>query len=139
METQVAWRYMSDITVPISMLMEEFVNYSSVQGIKWFLEPRQEMLFLCGENSKMTALTKEPVSLKPGSIAQHSATKAQCEARNLFAKRMQLLISSGLVKGITPTSTRKKLNQSCQESVSGVLFGDMYESVKDASEPKVDY
>ena len=53
----------------------------------------------CGENSSMTVGSKE-------STAPFLGTNQRTAARNLYARRMRLLISSGLIAGITPTSTR---------------------------------
>jgi hypothetical protein len=86
------------------------------------------MLFSCGENSETTALTNEQANRKPESIVRRFATKERLAAATLYAKRIELLTSSGLIAGITPTSTRRRLGADCREGASCLLVGDMYES-----------
>jgi hypothetical protein len=49
---------------------------------------------------------------------QSSAMSRKKKARDLFDRRILLLISSGLVKGITPTSIRTELGAAIPDFVS---------------------
>jgi len=81
------------------------------------------MRALCGETSTTTAASKE-------STVPYSATKAATGAATSYAKRMKLLIASGLIAGITPTSIRKR---SAQRTLD---FALLPHDGGDADEPK---
>ena len=65
-------------------------------------EPTAPTLFSFGESSSMTADSE-------ASIAPSSGTKARTYRVSLSDKLTQSLITSGLVRGITPSSVRKQL------------------------------
>lgn len=88
----------------ISMRTVGSGNYSVAPVKKSCSELGKEMLVLFGENSKTTAVRKELT-------APFSATSQPTLVVNSYAKRMRLLIESGLVKGIIPTSKRKGSGQ----------------------------
>ncbi len=79
-------------------------NYSQVQAKKLSSAQKQAMRCLCGEDSSTEAANAV-------STAPYSETKAFTDPVILYNKRIKLLIASGLVAGITPTSTRKRLRQ----------------------------
>ena len=99
-------------------------------------ERRPATLFSFGEDSETPALTSEPASPSPASTVQRFATLEKQRAATLYAKRIELLISAGLIVGITPTSVRTTLGADCREPVSSLLVGDMYESKGDGREQK---
>ena len=59
----------------------------------------------------MIVLTSEQGNDKTASTARRSGTKGRIKARNSYVRRMRLLIASGLIAGITPTSTRNGSSQ----------------------------
>jgi hypothetical protein len=96
---------------------------SSVQGKRSFSGLRKRMQCGSGETSTTIAGSK-------GSIAPSLGMSQRIEARNSYAKRIKLLIASGLIAGITPTSTRKG-------SPQGILdFALRSRAGVDAAEPK---
>ena len=95
---------MKDITAPIITPMGVNESNSSGQGSKLSFAQKQAMQCLCGAHLSTAA---ENAAL----TAPFSVMKARTKAPSSYAKRMQLLIASGLVAGITPTSVRKGLNQ----------------------------
>lgn len=116
--------------------MAEPENSLPVQAKKLCFAQRQQTLFSCGENSGTPVSTSGPASHKRGSIALSSVTKVRTKAASWFAKRIELLISSGLIAGITPTWIRHRSGASCRGLASFLLVGDMYESDTDAREQK---
>lgn len=86
-----------------------------------------------GGNSQMTASTSALANDSVESTAPFSETRAATKVPSSFAKRMRLLIASGLVKGITPTSIRRGSHQ-------GILASAFYELAGGgADELKADY
>jgi hypothetical protein len=59
----------------------------------------------------MTALMSEPENDNKASTAPSFGTKDDTAARSVFVKRTRLLIASGLIAGITPTSIRNGSGQ----------------------------
>jgi hypothetical protein len=78
-----------------------------------------------GESSSTTADSK-------ASTVQCSAMNQRIAARTSYAKRIKLLIASGLIAGITPTSTRKRSPQRTLDFALSKPAGDT------AAEPKAD-
>ena len=113
-------------------------DYSADQAKTSFCEPAQATLFSSGESSETTALTDEQDSRRPESTAQRSAILEQKRAATLYAKRIELLMQSGLIAGITPTSVRRQLGADCRAHASSLLVGDMYELADDEHEQKKD-
>ena len=58
------------------------------------------------------------------STVQYSETNHRIYRRSLFNKRMQSLITSGLVKGTIPMSMRKKSGQLTLDAVLSELDGE---------------
>jgi hypothetical protein len=104
METLTALNSMSGITAATNMRMAENEKFSSAPVKKSFSEPSTQMPCSLGDGSLMTAANAE-------STAPFSETKAHTLVANSYAKRIRLLIASGLIAGITPTSVRKRSNQ----------------------------
>jgi hypothetical protein len=96
---------MKDTTVAISIKTEGSENYLQVQAKKSYSEPLKGTPCLFGGSSLM------PVQGRKVLIAPCSEMSQRTKARNLYAKRIKLLMSSGLIAGITPTSERKRSNQ----------------------------
>lgn len=103
-----------------------------------FSEHHQAMLFSSGENSSTSASTTEPEGNKRALTAPRFGTLERTRAANSYAKRTRLLIESGLIAGITPTSIRKRLGADCREHASSLLVGDMYAKADTGREPKAD-
>lgn len=78
---------------------------------------KQAMQCLCGEGSSTEAANAV-------STAPYSETKARIDPATLYAKRMRLLIESGLVAGITPTSVRNGSNQGTLDFAFSQLDGE---------------
>ena len=95
---------MKNTIVPTTTPMGENESNLLDQGSKLSFAQKQAMQCLCGAHLSTAA---ENAAL----TAPFSVMKARTKAPNSYAKRMQLLIASGLVAGITPTSVRKGLNQ----------------------------
>ena len=89
---------------PINTRMGENVRSSSGQGKQSRCEPKRVTLSSSGESSSMTVDSK-------ASTAPSSETKASTYRLSLSDRLTQSLIMSGLVKGITPSSTRKQSGQ----------------------------
>lgn len=71
----------------------------------------------CGETSSTTAGKTE-------STAPLSATRARISARGSYDRRIRLLMSSGLIAGITPTSMRQRSPQKTLDFAFSQLGGD---------------
>ena len=101
---------MSDITHAESTKM--VVSRASLrdQEKRSSSEPVQEMLCLSGGDS-LTARDRKEL------IALFSATKAQLSRRSLSDRLTVSLMQSGLVCGITPTSTRERLGAATPDFV----------------------
>lgn len=65
-------------------------------------------LALSGASSLTTASTSAPAGHKRESTARSSETRASTYRHRSWSQRMQSLISSGLIAGITPTSIAKR-------------------------------
>jgi len=87
-----------------------------------YKDGRERKLFTGpGENSSYEPSVQTPCSsgaslstdaqVKPESTARSSETSQRIKARNSYVKRIKLLMSSGLIAGITPTSVRNRSNQ----------------------------
>ncbi len=84
--------------------MGELVSNSSDQERRSSCEREQLMPSSSGDTSTTTPASRV-------STARYSATSRAIRARALYAKRIKLLIDSGLVAGITPTSIRRRSPQ----------------------------
>lgn len=93
---------MSATTRPINTKTVGRENYLQGQEKRSFCEHEQQTLFSFGDGSLTEADRRELTAL-------FSATSQQLEARTLSDRQILLLIISGLVAGITPTSIRNKL------------------------------
>jgi len=96
--------------------MAEKENYSSAPERKLYSEPKKETPSLCGETFSTTPDRKEL-------IAPPSATKAATDPATSYAKRIRLLMSCGLIAGMTPTSTRKRSAQQTLDFAFSPLDG----------------
>ena len=72
-------------------------------------EPMSMTRCLFGDDSLMTVSTCEQVKSRTESTVPSSATKGDTDRQTLSDKLTPLLMSSGLIKGITPTSMRRRL------------------------------
>ena len=97
--TLTASQCMNAITQPIDTPTDASENCLSAQGKRLSCEPSELMPYGSGASSSMTADRMELT-------APCSETKASTGVVTSFEKRMRLLIASGLIAGITPTSTR---------------------------------
>jgi len=77
----------------------------------------------CGGGSPMTASTSAPANSRRESTARSSETKASTYRHRSFDKRMQSLMQSGLIAGITPTSIAKRWPQRTLDFASSQLVG----------------
>ena len=102
---------MKDITVATSTKTDDNENYSLGPEKKLSFAQRQAMQCLCGAGSSTAAVNAVLT-------APYSEMKAQSNPVNSYNKRIKLLIESGLVAGITPTSIRQ---QSSQQTLDFVL------------------
>ena len=100
----IVWNCTTDITLHINTGMDENENYLLGREKRLSFAQKQRMQCLCGDVLSMEAANAV-------STAPYSETKANIDPATLYGKRMKLLIESGLVAGITPTSTRKRSNQ----------------------------
>ena len=107
----------NDTTLVTTTRMDENGNCSADPDKKSFSEQQMVMPFLFGENSSTKAGNK-------ASTAQSSETKARTSHRFLSDRLTLLLINAGLVKGITHTSARKRLEAKTPALVSSMLIGD---------------
>ena len=87
------------------------VNCFAAPARKLCCELSTEQLSLFGVSSWTTVKTIAPENDKTGSTARRSETKGRIKVQSSFDKRMRLLIASGLIAGITPTSTRQRSGQ----------------------------
>ena len=116
----------SDITAPISTETVESAASSSDQGNTSSFEPKMLTLCLFGESSSTIAGKLE-------STAPYSETKAPSYRPTLSDRLTPLLISAGLVKGITHSSIRKQSGAAIRGSALWPLDGG------DVDTPKADY
>jgi hypothetical protein len=103
--------------------MDESENCFLAPDKSLFCELNEAMPCSLGENSLTIALMREQAESKKASIARSSATNQVTSVPLSFDKRMQLLIASGLIAGITPLSVRQQWNQETLDSVSSWLDG----------------
>jgi hypothetical protein len=101
----------------IGIVMEEKENCSADLGKRSSCELLQGTLFSSGENSSTGVV-------KPESTAPCSEMRVPTRAADLFDKRMQLLIASGLICGITPTSIRKQSGAKIPDFASLLPVGE---------------
>lgn len=117
MVIETASNCMNDITVAITTGTVESANCSPGRVRKSFSERNQETQCSSGDDS-LTIVDNRALT------APYSETNQRTKVRNSFVKRTQLLISSGLVAGITHTSTLEKSGQTTLDSVSLPPGGD---------------
>jgi hypothetical protein len=102
---------MSGITPHTNTGIDADENCSSVLERNSSFALSTPMRASSGVCSSMTVSTIEQASDNQELTAPSSVTSRRIAARTLFVKRTQLLIASGLIAGITPTSTRKRSAQ----------------------------
>lgn len=81
--------------------MDELENCLSAPVPRLYSAPEPPMLFSCGESSLTPRDRRELTAL-------FSATRARLARRTLSDRQTLLLMRSGLVSGITPTSIRER-------------------------------
>ena len=118
-----ASKCMSGITQPTDTPIDASECYSLAPEKRSSCEPNAPMPFGSGGGSSTPALTIEPDSRRPESIAPCSETKAHTAVRTSYVKRMRLLIASDLIAGITPTSVRKRSAQATLDFAFSRLAG----------------
>lgn len=99
------------------------LSSSSGQVNASFCEQSDPTPSLFGASSSTTASMSERGSLKRASTAPSSATKGRNSRRSLSDRLTPLLMSCGLVRGITPTSTRRRSDQPILEFAFGTPVG----------------
>mgnify|MGYP000376682756 CR=1 FL=1 len=109
-------RSTSAITQPTNIETVESANYSVDPARKSFCGLSAGTPDLFGEIFAMPAAKLE-------SIARSSETKARFSARSLSDRLTPSLISAGLVRGITPTSTRSECGAEIPDIASYGLDG----------------
>jgi hypothetical protein len=116
---------MKNITQPDNTETGERDRNSLVPERLSFCEPSEETPFLSGENLSTTPE-------KPESTAPYSETKASTNRASLSDRLMRspTFLNAGLVKGIIPTSMRRKSGQQILDFVSYKQGGES------AAEPK---
>ena len=117
MVTLIALNSMNDTTRLINTKTEDAGFCLLGQGKRSSSVPPKETPCSYGEDSKTTVANT-------ASTVQCSAMKADTSAANSYARRMRLLIASGLVAGITPTSTRKRSPQATLDFALSPQDGD---------------
>jgi len=124
MATKLVAHYMNDTTPVTTIETGEDQKSSSDRENILPCEQDLGMLFLFGGSLSTPALTNGQNCGKRESIAPRSATKERTRAADLFAKRTRLLISAGLVRGITPTSIRNTCGVAIPDFVSSWQDGN---------------
>ena len=104
METRTALNCTKGIILPTNTRADESESNSSAPEKKLSSAQKRQMRCLCGGDSLMIQESAE-------SIALYSEMNHSTKARHSSDRRIKLLIASGLVAGITPTSRRKRLPQ----------------------------
>ena len=89
-----------------------------------YFAPRRVTPSGAGGDSLTTASTREPEIVSRALTAPSFGTRAPSSVPSSFAKRMRLLMRSGLIAGITPTSIRRGSGQGCLELVFSLPVGD---------------
>jgi len=95
---------MNDTTVATNTKTGESESCSQAPERKLSFAQKQAMHCLCGDGSSTDRANAV-------STAPYSETKVSIDPQTLYAKRIKLLMQSGLVAGITPTSVRNQSNQ----------------------------
>src|SRR6185369_6749448 len=95
---------------------ESVTDASSDQGTSWFCAQSEQTPSSSGAASSTTAGSR-------ASTAPSSATRASTYRHCSFAKRMQLLMQSGLIAGITPTSIAQRSPQAILAFASSARGG----------------
>ena len=108
---------MSDIIHVISTKMDEKEHSSSAPEKKLSFAQKQQMQCLCGVGSSIEA--ENAVFTAP-----YSETRVFIDPVTSYNKRIKLLIVSGLVAGITPTSVRKQSPQQTLDFAFSKQDGD---------------
>ena len=134
MGTALVCRYMNNTILHTDIAMVEKENCSAAPERKSFCGLLPATLFLSGEDFETLASTSVLDCHRKASTAPRFATREKEKAATLYAKRIKLLISAGLIAGTTPTSVRQKLGADCREPASSLLVGDMYELVVEERE-----
>jgi hypothetical protein len=116
---------MNGITPRTATLMAVTERRLQGQGKRSYSGQSALTLFSSGESSSTAAVNVE-------SIAQCSGMNRCTKARASYVKRMRLLIASGLIAGITPTSIRKGSRQQTLDfALSRLAGGDAEKRRKD--------
>lgn len=97
-----AWHSTNSTIQPTNTKMDESEKSSADQEKRSCSEPEQPTLFLYGASS-LTARDRREL------IALFSGTRGRSAPQTLSDRLTPSLILSGLVRGITPTSTRRQL------------------------------
>jgi len=99
-------------TIPaVDIVTVDRGDYSADQAKNWYYELPRARHSLSGESLRMIVLTVGPATDNQASTVRRSGMRERTAAQNLYNKRMQLLIASGLIAGITPTSIRNGSDQ----------------------------
>lgn len=114
----IVWRYLKGIIVAIVTRMVGIANSSPAPEKNLFLEHGKATRCSSGENSRICANTDT------ASTARYSETNHHIRAANSYNRRIRLLMSSGLIKGIIPTSVRMRSRQLTLDSVFLKQDGD---------------
>ena len=118
MATPRVCNYTKSIIPLINTGMEENESYLWDQDKKLCCELKKQMHFLFGDGLSTNASTREQASDNKESIVQCLEMNRRTKARNSSDKLTSLLISSGAIAGITPTSIRKQLGATIPGFVS---------------------
>ncbi len=125
MEIRTALNCMKDITPHISTPTTASASSSSDLVKTLSSAQRQAMQCLCGDGSLTPAGNA-------ASTAPYSETRVFIDPRTSYNKRIKLLIESGLVAGITPTSVRKRSPQQTLAFASSRPGGDGFHGKPEA-------
>jgi len=130
--TLIASTCTSGTTAPIAMPMVAAENCSLAPATNLSCDSPTDQQSSSGAASRTTASTSAPESDNKASIAPSSATRASTYRVPSFSKRMQSLMRSGLIAGITPTSIAKRWPQRTLDIAFSPLAGS------DVVSPKAD-
>jgi hypothetical protein len=122
--TWTAWRCMKGTTRAIDTRTGASEVYSLAPGKRSSFAPKPQTPCLSGGSSSMIASTSEPANGRTESTAPSSGTNRRAAVRASFSKRTQLLMSFGLIVGITPTSIAKRSPQRTLGFASSKLAGN---------------
>jgi hypothetical protein len=101
---------MKDTTAATNTKTGAKENFSQAPARKLSFAQKMQMQCLCGEGSSTEAANAVLT-------APYSETKAKANHRRSYNKRIKLLLQSGLVAGITPTSVRQQSPQATLDFV----------------------